>query len=95
MTPLGTNPPIHRHYRDLVDRFLGGDGLDQWRPFIEQSIDLLFAGFEGDGHVEWISQYSSRLPSRVITYMLGLPLDDLDQLRAWSSRLGVAVHPQT
>jgi cytochrome P450 len=85
MTPLGTNPPIHRHYRDLVDGFLGGDGLDQWRPFIEQSIDRLFTEFEGDGHVEWITQYASKLPSRVITHMLGLPLDDLDQLRAWSS----------
>ena len=85
MTPLGTNPPVHRHYRDLVDHFLGGDGLDQWRPFIEQSIDVLFSEFEGDGHVEWIAQYSSKLPSRVITYMLGLPLEDLDQLRAWSS----------
>ena len=85
MTPLGTNPPIHRHYRDLVDGFLGGDGLDQWRPFIEQSIDRLFTEFEGDGHVEWIAQYASKLPSRVITHVLGLPLDDLDRLRAWSS----------
>ncbi len=85
MTPLGTNPPIHRHYRDLVDHFLAGDGLDQWRPFIEQTIDVLFAEFEGDGHVEWIAQYSSKLPSRVITHMLGLPLEHLDQLRAWSS----------
>ena len=37
MTPLGTNPPIHRHYRDLVDHFLGGDGLEQWRPFIQRT----------------------------------------------------------
>ena len=85
MTPLGTNPPIHRHYRDLVDGFLGGDGLDQWRPFIEQSIDRLFTEFEGDGHVEWIAQYASKLPSRVITHVLGLPLGDLGRLRAWSS----------
>ncbi|MEO8265037.1 MAG: cytochrome P450 [Ilumatobacteraceae bacterium] len=85
MTPLGTNPPIHRHYRALVDGYLGGDGLDHWRPFIEHSIDGLFSEFEGDGHVEWIAQYASKLPSRVITHMLGLPLDDLDRLRAWSS----------
>jgi cytochrome P450 len=85
MTPLGTNPPIHRHYRDLVDRFLGGDGLEQWRPFIQQSIDELFATFEDDGNVEWISQYSSKLPARVITHILGLPSSDLEQLRAWSA----------
>ena len=38
-----------------------------------------------DGHVEWISQYSSKVPARVITHMLGLPSGDLDQLRAWSA----------
>ena len=85
MTPLGTNPPIHRHYRELVDHFLGGDGLEQWRPFIEQAIDELFATFVSDGKVEWIAQYSSKLPARVITHMLGLPKRDLEQLRAWSS----------
>jgi cytochrome P450 len=85
MTPLGTNPPIHRAYRELVDRLVGGDGLVQWRGFVEESIDLLFATFERAGQVEWISQYSSKLPSRVITGMLGLPLEDLDQLRTWSS----------
>jgi cytochrome P450 len=85
MTPLGTNPPIHRHYRDLVDPLLGGEELERWRPFIEQSIDLLFREFERDGAVEWISQFSSRLPARVITGMLGLPLADLEQLRAWSA----------
>jgi cytochrome P450 len=85
MTPLGTNPPIHRSYRDLVDRLVGGEGLQPWHGFIQESIDLLFASFEGDGQVEWISQYSSKLPSRVITGMLGLPLEHLDQLRAWSS----------
>jgi cytochrome P450 len=85
MTPLGTNPPVHRHYRDLVDRLLTGEGLNQWRPFIESSISTLFDEFVPDGHVEWISQYASKLPSQVIAHMLGLPSTDLDRLRAWSS----------
>lgn len=85
MTPLGTNPPVHRHYRALVDGFLDGDGLLQWRPFIESSIAAIFDEFASEGHVEWIGQYASKLPSQVITHMLGLPNGDLDQLRAWSS----------
>lgn len=85
MTPLGTNPPVHRHYRNLVDPLLAGEGLERWRPFIVESIDDLLSGFEADGRVEWISQFSSRLPARVITRMLGLPRSDLDRLRAWSS----------
>jgi cytochrome P450 len=85
MTPLGTNPPVHRHYRDLVDGFFAGDGLEQWRPFIQESIDGLLRTFEHDGHVEWISQFSSKLPAQIITHALGLPSSDLEQLRAWSA----------
>jgi cytochrome P450 len=85
MTPLGTNPPIHRHYRNLVDHFLGGPGLDQWQPFVEATIDRLFTTFDHDGAVEWISQFSSILPGTVITHMLGLPQSDFEQLRTWSS----------
>jgi cytochrome P450 len=84
-TPLGTNPPIHRHYRALVDQYLNGQSLEQLKPFIEHAIDMLFATFERDGRVEWITQYASLLPGVVISHMLGLPADDLDRLRTWSS----------
>ncbi len=80
MTPLGTNPPVHRHYRGLVDPYLNGEGLEKWRPFIIEAIDELFTTFEYDGSVEWISQFASILPARVITRMLGLPASDVDQL---------------
>ncbi len=85
MTPLGTNPPIHRHYRNIVDPLLSGAALERWRPFIVESIGELLSGFEADGRVEWISQFSSRLPSRVITGMLGLPSADIERLRAWGA----------
>ena len=85
MTPLGTNPPIHRHYRALVDQYLNGPSLDQLRPFIQHAIDALFVTFERDGRVEWITQYASLLPGVVISHMLGLPADDLQRLRTWSS----------
>jgi cytochrome P450 len=85
MTPLGTNPPVHRHYRALVDQFFTGSGLEAVRPFIEQVIDDQFATFEGDGRVEWNSQYAVPVPVRVITHMLGLPADDIGRLKAWSA----------
>jgi cytochrome P450 len=85
MTPLGTNPPIHRHYRALVDQYLNSQSLEQQKPFIEHAIRTLFATFECDGRVEWITQYASLLPGMVISHMLGLPADDLARLRTWSS----------
>jgi cytochrome P450 len=85
MTPLGTNPPIHRHYRALVDHLLSGRQLERWKPFINTSISALMDEFVEDGRVEWIDQFASKLPAMVITQMLGLPAADLRQLRAWSS----------
>jgi cytochrome P450 len=85
MTPLGTNPPVHRHYRRLIDHFFTGEGLDQWRPFIEQVVDEQFATFERDGRVEWNSQFAVPVPVRVITHVLGLPETDIARLKQWSA----------
>jgi cytochrome P450 len=85
MTPLGTNPPVHRHYRQLIDHFFTGPGLERSRPFIERVIDEQFAGFERDGVVEWNSQYAVPVPVRVITHLLGLPDDDIPRLKQWSA----------
>ena len=85
MTPLGTNPPVHRHYRALVDHFFTGAGLARWRPVIERFIDEQFSSFERDGEVEWSSQYAVPLPVRVITHMLGLPEADIPKLKQWSA----------
>lgn len=85
MTPLGTNPPVHRHYRQLIDRFFTGEGLAQRRPFIERVIDEQFEGFDRAGAVEWNGQYAVPVPVRVITHMLGLPETDIPRLKQWSA----------
>ena len=85
MTPLGTNPPVHRHYRQLIDRFFTGEGLTQWRPFIDRVIDEQFEGFEREGAVEWNGQYAVPVPVRVITHVLGLPEADIPRLKQWSA----------
>ena len=41
ITPLSTNPPEHRLYRELVDGHFDPRGSLQWQPFIEQVIDEL------------------------------------------------------
>ena len=85
MTPLGTNPPVHRHYRELIDHFFTGSGLDQWRSLIDTTVDDQLATFEGDGRVEWNRQFAEPVPVRVITHILGLPQADISQLKQWSA----------
>jgi cytochrome P450 len=84
--PLGSDPPIHRTYRSAVDPLFSVAGVARWRPMIQRAIDDLLDGFPGDGvsPVEFVSAFALPLPVHVITTMLGLPLSDLDQLKAWS-----------
>ncbi|MEE2768934.1 MAG: cytochrome P450 [Actinomycetota bacterium] len=84
MTPLSTNPPEHRRYRELVDHFFNGPGLDRRRQEIDDVIDNLIVGFEGDGAVEYVSRFAMPLPVRMITRILGFPEEDIERLKAWS-----------
>jgi cytochrome P450 len=82
--PLSTDPPIHKHYRALVDPFFQGKGLNRVRAFIAQTVDQLIDGFVSEGRVEFVSQFAVPLPVTVITWMIGFPLEDMPKLKDWS-----------
>ncbi|MDH3705454.1 MAG: cytochrome P450 [Acidimicrobiia bacterium] len=85
MMPLSVNPPEHRWYRALVDPHFNGAGAERWQPEIEAVIDDLIDGFAPDGYVELVEQFAMPLPLRLITHILGLPADDIPQLKEWSA----------
>jgi cytochrome P450 len=93
LAPLGVNPPEHRHYRALVDRFFDAAGADRYRDRIEGAIDELLddmvhaAGHadDGVGRADYMEAFALPLPVRMITDILGFPRADIDRLKAWSS----------
>lgn len=84
-SPLSSDPPDHRRYRALVDRFFQGRPLAGTRGLIERLVDELIDGFAKDGEVEIVSAFAEPLPVTVITTLLGLPLEDMPQLKKWSA----------
>ncbi len=84
-SPLSSDPPEHRKYRALVDRFFQGKGLAAVRPLVERLVNDLIDGFVGDGEVELVKAFAEPLPVTVITTLLGLPLEDMPQLKVWSA----------
>lgn len=84
-SPLSIDPPRHRKYRELIDPFFQGAALAKARPMIEGLVDELIDGFADAGEVEIISAFAEPLPMTVITTLLGLPLEDLPQLKKWSA----------
>ncbi len=82
--PLGTNPPIHREYRALVDPWFNGAGAERARPLIERYCHELIEPWIDSGEVEIVSQFARPLPVMVITTLLGFPLEDIPTLKRWS-----------
>jgi cytochrome P450/quinol monooxygenase YgiN len=83
--PLGTNPPIHREYRVLVDPWFNGAGAERARPLIERYSRDLIEPWIDSGEVEIVAQFARPLPVMVITTLLGFPLEDIPTLRRWSA----------
>ena len=91
MAPLGTNPPDHRHYRALVDHHFNAAGSHRYREEIRTVIDELLDEMtqspivDGVQRADYMASFALPLPVRMITSILGLPMSDIDQLKAWSA----------
>lgn len=84
-TILGTNPPVHRRYRDLVDPFFNPRGAEQRRDLITRAVDELIDGWIGRDRIDFVTDFALPLPVRIITEMLGFDVADIPQLKAWSA----------
>ncbi len=82
--PLGIDPPEHRKYRVLIDKFFQGQALVEARPLIENVVDSLIDGLSDSGDIEFIKEFAEPLPVTIITVLLGFPLEDIAQLKKWS-----------
>ena len=83
--PLSTNPPEHRRYRELVDPFFSPAGAARQREMITAVIEDLVDEILARGRIEFVEEFAVPLPVRVITLMLGFPLEDIPRLRIWSN----------
>ena len=81
---LGSNPPEHRRYRDMVDHFFSVIGAEKQTSLIKGVVNKLIDVWIDDGEVEYVKMFAEPLPSMVITMMMGFPLDDLGKLKIWS-----------
>ena len=55
------------------------------RPLITRIVHDLIDCFPTDGEVEFVGAFAEPLPMTVITALIGLPLEDMPQLKAWST----------
>ena len=82
---LATDPPDHTRLRKLVAAAFTTRRIESLRPRIEEITDGLLDEMSAHDKVDLIDVFAFPLPIQVICELLGIPVEDRDSFRAWSS----------
>jgi cytochrome P450 len=78
-----TDPPDHKRRREITISPLKPGRLASYEEMIVEQADRLIDSFAGDGHCEFVDQFASWLPVRVMSRIVGVPEADEDMIRSW------------
>jgi cytochrome P450 len=88
---LHMDPPDHTRLRGLVSHAFTPRSVEAMRgsiaAMVEQLMDAMATGAEAD----FITEFAYPLPVQVICELLGVPDEDHDEFRAWSTDVGRAL----
>ena len=90
---LFMDPPDHTRLRGLVQKAFTPRTVENLRRRIQELVDELMAPALERGSMEVIEDLAYPLPVRVITEMLGVPLEDHETFKGWSRELAGALDP--
>ena len=82
---LFRDPPDHTRLRSLVNRAFTPRVIEGMRDQIQGVVHRLLDRVQGRGQMDVIADLAYPLPVTVICDMLGVPVADHEQIRAWSS----------
>jgi cytochrome P450 len=81
------DPPDHTRLRGLVNKAFTPKRVSALRPRIEEIVKGLLDRVEGEGGMDLIGAFAAPLPAIVIAELLGVPPEDHERFRIWSSDL--------
>jgi cytochrome P450 len=99
MSFLAMDPPQHGRIRTLVSSGFTPRRVSALEPHIRDIATSYIDAFIERGECEFIDEFAGKLPMDVISEMLGVPVEDRDQLRTWADLVlhrepGVAEVPE-
>ena len=83
-TMLTQDPPEQRRYRSLCQKPFSASSVARLEPYIAGLANELIDNFIDDGKCNWMNAFAVPMPVRMIAYILGVPIDDLDLFKEWS-----------
>lgn len=78
-----SDAPEHNYYRTLVGRQFSARGVEPLDGRIGEIVDNLIDGFAADGAVELSRQFATPLTVLVFVEQMGIPDDDVPQVKEW------------
>ncbi len=87
------DPPYHTTVRKLLAHAFTPRKLAEMEPLIEGIVDSLLDDLDGAGDVDFVTAFAMRLPTEVISFMLGVPQDYRSRLRGFSLAILGALDP--
>lgn len=78
------DPPKHTRLRSLMGKVFTPRKVEQMKDYLQKLVDRLLFDVYPQGEVDIIGQIAFPLPLRVISELLGVPVEDHQQLKKWS-----------
>jgi cytochrome P450 len=91
---LTLDPPDHTRLRGLVSRAFTARTIARLEPWIRNLADELLTAAAGDDELDVVDRLAYPLPVRIISELLGVPVDDRSRFAGWSARLAHSLQPR-
>lgn len=85
------DPPDHTRTRALLHNTFTPGRLDRIRPRIQSIVDGLFDTIDDTGEMDFIQNFAFPLPATVISLMMGVPAEDIDDIKIWSDQMNAYI----
>jgi cytochrome P450 len=90
---LFADPPDHTRLRRIVNKAFTARAVEEMRPRIAAIVDQMLDAVAPEGGADLVEALAFPLPVTVISEMLGVPLEDHEQLRGWTAEAVKALDP--
>lgn len=87
------DPPYHTVVRKLLAGAFAPRKLAEMEPLIGEIVDRLLDDLVGQNEIDFVSAFAMRLPTEVISFMLGVPREFRSKLRSFSLAILGALDP--
>ncbi|WP_255256047.1 cytochrome P450 [Priestia megaterium] len=86
-TLINQDPPKHTQVRSIINRSFTPRVMKAWEPRIQAIADELLQRMDGKEKIDIYKDLAHPLPIIVISELLGVPSEHIDQFKAWSDIL--------